>query len=56
MWNSIKRIICYTLGFVIISSTLPEYISFKEWCLIILGVTIVVMGTLLFPPNINDYE
>jgi hypothetical protein len=24
--------------------------------LIILGVTIVVMGTLLFPPNINDYE
>lgn len=53
MWNFIKRILCYAIGFAIITLVIPEPISFKEWCCIIGGGTIIVLGTLLFNPE-ND--
>lgn len=53
MWNSIKRISCYSIGFAIISLALPESISLKEFCCIVGGSCIIVLGTLLFHPA-ND--
>ena len=47
MWNTIKRIFGYTIGFIFINMAIPTPLSFKQWCLITIGGCIIIVSTIL---------
>lgn len=52
MKNQIIRFLGYTIGSGFIYSIIPN-IGFKEFCIVTLGVLIIVYSTILFPYNNN---